>query len=226
MTTHYPNILFFDVNETLLDLTDLRRSVARALQGGDEIVSLWFEMMLHYSLVANATDEYQNFGDIGAAVLQMLAEKQGIDMNLASARDALQPIRTTPPHPEVPKALKELQAHGYRLAALTNSSREGMQKQLHSAGISKYFEQQLSVEDIGLFKPDRHVYRWAARKMQATTGECLFIAAHGWDIAGAMAAGMNAAFLSRPGQKLYPPAPEPLHNEPDLVALAAKLMAN
>lgn len=226
MNTHLKKVLFFDVNETLLDLTEVRNSVAEALEGGDEVVSLWFEMMLHYSLVANASDEYHNFGDIGAAVLQMLAEQRGIAMNAATAREVLQPIRTTPPHPEVPKALEKLKAKGYRLAALTNSPRDGMEQQLNSAGISTYFERQFSVEDIGLYKPEQRVYRWAARQMQTKPEESLFIAAHGWDVAGAMSAGMNAAFLSRPGQKLYPLAPDPHYIEPDLAQLASVLIAN
>jgi 2-haloacid dehalogenase len=183
-------------------------------------------MMLHYSLVANASDEYHNFGDIGAAVLQMLAEQRGIAMNAATAREVLQPIRTTPPHPEVPKALEKLKVHGYRLAALTNSPRNGMEQQLQNSGISKYFEQQFSVEDIGLYKPHRHVYRWAARQMEVRPEDCLFIAAHGWDVAGAMSAGMNAAFLSRSSQKLYPLAPDPHYIEPDLAQLASVLIAN
>ena len=99
-------VLFFDVNKTLLDLAEVRRSVATALDGGNEIVSLWFEMMLHYSLVANASDDYHNFGDIGAAMLQMLAEQRDIAMNAATAREVLQPIRTIPPILKSPKPLK------------------------------------------------------------------------------------------------------------------------
>jgi len=216
-------VLFFDVNETLLDLTEVRHSVSEVLQGGDEVVDLWFETMLHYSLVANASDEYHNFGEIGAAALIMTAGKRGIKLNYSSAREALKPIRTTPPYPEVIDALKQLKDFGYRMAALTNSPRTGMEAQLEHAGIDRYFDQSMSVEDIGIYKPRRHVYRWAARQMKADVADCLFIAAHGWDVAGAMAAGMQAAFIARPGQHLYPLAPEPSYVEKDLKALAQVL---
>lgn len=175
MSTTNSSVLIFDLNETLLDLSELRESVAEALNGDKKDVSLWFEMMLHYSLVANASDEYHNFGDIGAAVLKMLAEQRGIAINATSAKEVLQPIRTTPPHPEVPEALEKLKTHGYRLAILTNSPRKGMEQQLYNAGISTHFERQLSVEDIGLFKPERHVYRWAARQMQTVPEESLLL---------------------------------------------------
>lgn len=213
-------VLLFDVNETLLDLEKVRNSVAGTLHGSEEVVSLWFETLLHYSLVSTVSDEYQNFGEIGAAALVMLAQNREIELDLKTARKVLQPIRTTPPFPEVPRALENLKNKGYRLAALTNSSRIGMEAQLQNAGIDIYFEQQLSVEDIGIYKPHRHVYKWAARKMKIAPEDCLYIAAHGWDVTGAMSAGMNAAFLNRPGHQLYSLAPEPTFIEPDLERLS------
>lgn len=223
MPETFPKVLFFDVNETLLNLKEVRDSVAEVLDGEQATVSLWFETMLHYSLVSNGTDEYRNFGEIGAAALVMLAENRNIEMDMQSARNVLIPIRSAPPYPEVQKALNDLKSKGYRLVALTNSSREGMETQLNNAGIARFFERQLSVEDIGIYKPNPHVYQWAARGMEVDLRECLFIAAHGWDVAGALAAGMQAAFLSRPGQSLYPLAPKPSFIEPDLERLASKL---
>jgi 2-haloacid dehalogenase len=217
------SVLFFDVNETLLDLKELKEAVGRALNGNDDVVSLWFETMLHYSLVANAIGEYHNFGDIGAAALVMLANKKDIKLTMAEAQDVLSPIRTVPAYSEVANALKDLKQKGYRLAALTNSSRKGMEAQLKHADIDIYFDQKLSVEDIGIYKPDRHVYRWASQQMRVNPQDCLFVAAHGWDIAGAVSAGMKAAFLNRPGQNRYPLAPKPDYIEPDLEQLASKL---
>lgn len=215
--------LLFDLNETLLDLTEVRKSVANALNGGDEVVSLWFETMLHYSLVANASGEYHNFSDIGAAALVMLSQNRNIQLDMNDAKKVLAPIRSAPPHQDVPAALQDLSDKGYRVAVLTNSPRDGMIAQLQNAGIDTFFDEKLSVQDIGIYKPDRHVYRWAAHKMELTPNDCLFIAAHGWDVAGAKAAGMHSAFLSRPGQNLYPLAPKPTLNVPDLKQLSLRL---
>ena len=41
-----PKILFFDVNETLLDLTTMNESVGKALNGKKELLPLWFTTML------------------------------------------------------------------------------------------------------------------------------------------------------------------------------------
>lgn len=204
-----PKILFLDVNETLLDLTALKSSVGKALGGREDLLPLWFTTMLQHSLVASAMDEYRNFGEIGVAAMQMVARNQGIELSREEAMAAVQPITTLPPHPDVPPALKKLKAAGFKLYTLTNSSREGVRSQMAYAKLDPFLAGKLSVEEIAMFKPHRHVYRWAARKVGTPVSECMLIAAHGWDVAGAMAAGLRAAFIARPGQQLYPLAPKP-----------------
>lgn len=44
-----PKILFFDVNESLLDLDKMKESVGKALGGREDLLPLWFSSMLHYS---------------------------------------------------------------------------------------------------------------------------------------------------------------------------------
>ena len=68
--------------------------------------------------------------------------------------------------------------------------------------LAGFFEAMLSVEEVGLYKPHAHVYRWAARKLGVGVAECLLVAAHGWDVAGASWAGMRTAFVARPGQQV------------------------
>ncbi|HKJ46363.1 MAG TPA: haloacid dehalogenase type II [Balneolaceae bacterium] len=225
MRNRKPAVLFFDVNETLLDLKEVRQSVARALNGVDEVVSLWFETLLHYSLVATETDEFHDFGEIAAASLVMLANTRNIDLNMEKARNVLKPILSAQPYPEVSNALKLFRDVGFKLVAITNSSRKSMEAQLENAGIANFFDKKLSVEDIGLYKPHRHVYRWGARQMATAPENCLFIAAHGWDVAGAISAGMQTAFISRPGQQLYPLASSPTYLVSDLKLLAESLLS-
>ena len=107
------------------------------------------------------------------------------------------------------KFLKLATAYLERYPTLTNSSKAGVTAQMKNSGLGEFFAEFLTVEEIGIYKPATHVYRWAARRAGAKTQNCMLIAAHGWDVAGALWADMRAAFLARPGQHLYPPAPEP-----------------
>ncbi len=220
-----PKFVFFDVNETLLDLKPLKESVGKALGDRPELVPLWFTTLLQYSLVTTVADRYSDFGDIGVACLRMVAQNQGIGLSEDAAKKALAPLRSLPPHPDVAPALARLLDAKYRLVTLTNSSDAAVADQLKSAKLDKLFETALSVEGVGLYKPHAHVYRWAARRMVADVSECLLVAAHGWDVAGAAWAGMRAAFVSRPGQQPFPLGPMPELTIPTLTELADKLVA-
>ncbi|EOR93514.1 2-haloalkanoic acid dehalogenase [Arcticibacter svalbardensis MN12-7] len=219
-----PKVLFFDVNETLLDLGNMKKSVAKAL-GRDDLLSLWFTTMLQYSLVSTTSRQYADFGAIGAATLRMVAANHGIELSAEKAKEALIPLSSLPPHPEVKEALKNLKNADYKMVSLTNSSNRGVETQFKNAGLTDLFDERLSIEDIGKYKPASDVYDWAARKMGVQPNECMMIAAHGWDVAGAIWAGWRAAFIARPGQQLYPLAPVPEINEKDLLSISEKLIA-
>ena len=220
-----PKIVFLDVNETLLDLGPLKESVGTALNGKKELLSLWFTTMLQYSLVNTVADRYEHFTTIGAATLQMVAKNHDVDLTPDQAKKAIAPIRSLAPHPDVDAAMAALNNAGFKLVTLTNSSAMGVEQQMKNSGLQKHLSDRLSVESVGYFKPHPHVYRWAARQMEVDVSECMLIAAHGWDIAGALWAGMRGAFLSRPGHQLYPLAPEPEINVANLQIAADRLIA-
>ncbi len=69
-----PQLLIFDVNETLLDLSPLKDSINSALEN-DLGFEVWFPQLLHYSLVETLTGNYRDFSEIAAAVFKMTAEK-------------------------------------------------------------------------------------------------------------------------------------------------------
>ena len=48
-----------------------------------------------------------------------------------------------------------------------------------------------------------------AERTGVAPGELMLVAAHGWDISGALAAGCRAAFVARPGALLDPEGPQP-----------------
>jgi 2-haloacid dehalogenase len=213
--------LFFDVNETLLDLTAMKKQVSAALGGREDLMPLWFTTMLQYSLVVSAGGQYEHFGYVGAAALQMVAANNGIAISEADARETIgKSISSLPAHPEVKAALGQLKAAGYKLVSFTNSSNEGVKKQFEYAGLLEFFDERLSVEDVGKFKPFSETYTWAAEKVGVKPEECMLIAAHGWDVAGAMWANWRAAFISRPGQQIFPLAPVTEISEPDLQKIA------
>lgn len=219
-----PKVIIFDVNETLLDLESMRKSVGAALGGREDLLPLWFSTMLHHSLVVSATGDYDSFGNIGVAALQMVAEINGIEITQEDARKAiLTPLRSLPAHPDVAEGLAKLKAQGYKLVTLTNSSLKGVQLQLKNAGLSQYFDANLSIESVGVFKPYLSTYKWAIKDLGVNAEEALMVAAHGWDIDGADKAGLQTAFVQRKGKVLFPLAAQPDYSVLDINELASTL---
>jgi len=219
-----PKILFFDINETLLDLTELKKTVETALHGRADLVPLWWASMLHYSLVSTVAGQFKPLREIGVAAMMMLARSNNLDLDQEHADAAIQPILSAPPYPDVPPSLRRLREEGFHMIVLTNSFQYTMETQMKNSGLADVFHMILSAEEAGIYKPHRDIYRWAASRVGKWPTDCMMIAAHGWDIAGALWNGMRAAFISRPGQELYPLAPVPEIIEPDLEKIADRLI--
>jgi 2-haloacid dehalogenase len=146
------------------------------------------------------------------AALRMLAEQSGVQLR-DDDRDAIAgQLRQLPAHPEVPGALRRLREDGFRLAALTNSTMEVARAQLEHAGLIDLFDEVLSADVVRRLKPAAEPYRMAAERFGVDVGEVRLIAAHAWDVAGALRAGCAAAFVARPGKVL-----DPLVERPDVV---------
>lgn len=197
--------LIFDINETLLDIGAMKTGLAEVLNGDKTLVDLWFANLLHHSLVDVASSQFHDFIDIGAAALVMVAYSKGIELSQVHAKQTIkQHITALPPHNDVVASLKALKQKGVTLVALSNSSSAGLDAQLSYAEIKTYFDIVLSVESIRTYKPYPNVYHWACQQAEVAPNDALMVAAHGWDVSGAKAAGLNTAFVKRPGKMMYP----------------------
>jgi 2-haloacid dehalogenase len=216
-------VLVFDVNQTMLDLNALRPHFVRVF-GDGKALDEWFSLLLQYSLVVSVADAYADFGTVGRAVLEMLASNKGVKMSPDDATRILQGLLSLPPHPDVPESLKQLKAAGFRMVTLTNSSPSAVKAQLQNAGLTNYFEESITVEIVHRFKPDLQVYRSAAAHLGVRATELRLIAAHAWDVFGAMKAGWQAAFVARNGISLFPLGPKPDIIGSDMRAVTAAIL--
>jgi len=202
-------VCVFDVNETLLDLAALDPLFERIF-GDASVRRLWFNQMLQSAFVAIITDAYTTFGEAAGAALRMTEERQGVQISDEDRREILGGLRNLPPHPEVPDSLDRLREVGFRLATLTNSTQEIAEAQIENAGLSDRFEKILSADTAKRLKPAPAPYRMAARALEIPERGMHLVAAHAWDVAGALRAGCAAAFVAR--QPF-----DPLVEQPDVV---------
>ncbi|MBI3494293.1 MAG: haloacid dehalogenase type II [Acidobacteria bacterium] len=219
-----PRIIVFDVNETLLDVSALEPHFVRMF-GDARVLREWFSTLLLYSEVATLAGPYADFPAIGRAALDMTAMSRGVRLSDEDRGRILDGMLTLPAHPEAPAGLQRLRDAGLRLVALTNSSPTVVDAQLRNAGLATFFERAFSVESVRRFKPAPEPYRFVAKELGVETGGLRMVAAHAWDIVGAMRAGCAGAFVARPGKVLYPLAPPPDIVGPDLRAVADQIVA-
>lgn len=217
-------VILFDVNETLLDMSALKKKI-NSLLNSSKGFRIWFGMLLHYSLVDNCTNNYHDFSAIAEATLDMAAKALEAEIDQKEKKEALQTIKELSAYDDVPKGLKQLKENGFRLATLTNSPLPTLTAQLQSAKLTEYFEATLSIDRIKKYKPALETYQWAAKQLSVTVSDVVLVAAHGWDIAGALQAGLQAAFIERKGQSLYPLSPKPAFTGKDLTKIASQIIA-
>lgn len=215
--------LVFDVNETLLDLAVLDPTFERAF-GDAAVRRQWFGLVLRNAMTLTMTGAYQDFLTVGAASLDMVADQHRVALSQADRDTIRQTMGNLPPHSDVLPNLQRLEEAGFRLAALTNSPLPAAIQQLTNAGIAPLLDEIMTVEAVGKFKPAREVYEMAAAKLGIATIDMRMVAAHDWDIAGAMAAGCAGALLLRPGIVANPLYPKPDIIESDFRALTNRII--
>lgn len=219
-----PRVIVCDVNETLLDVGALELQFKQAF-GDGRVLQEWFGTVLLYSEVATLAGPYADFASIGSAALDMTAAARGVTLSPADRGRILQGMLTLPAHPDVRDGLRVMRDAGLRLVTLTNSAPAAVQQQLANADLAAFFERSFSVDSVRRFKPAAEVYRSVADALGLPVDRLRLVAAHAWDVVGALRAGYAAAFVARPGKVLYPLGPTPDIVGPDFRNVAQQIVA-
>ena len=216
-------VILFDVNETLLDMTPLKSKI-NVLLNDKQGFRIWFGMLLHYSLVDNCTNQYHNFTTIAKATLQMAGKSLNKELSEEELKATLSVIKELKTYPDVEEGLNLLQQNGFRLATLTNTPESTLIEQLTNSKLVHYFEQTLSIDSIKKYKPAPETYHWAAKQLNVKVENVIMVAAHGWDITGAMLAGLKTGFVSREGQSVYLLSAKPNYEANNIYEIAQVLI--
>jgi len=211
MSDSVTRVIAFDVNETLLDLSSLDRSFGEVL--GDPLLrGQWFAQMLQLSFVGGLTGEYLDFTAAQKAAFLMVAQRAGVGVSEKEAEVMVHRMSSLPAYAEVDEALGRLRDAPVTVVALTNSVAAVAETQLSSAGIRGRFDKVLSADEVRHLKPAREAYELVAGTCGVGLEQVRLVAAHSWDVSGALAAGCKAAFVARPGM-----VPSPVGRQPDII---------
>jgi len=207
----------FDAYGTLFDVhSAVGAHSVRLGEQADAISATWRSKQLEYTWLRSLMGRHADFWQVTGEALDFALERHGIDIQTAThsgLRDALmQAYLKLSPYPEVTSTLAALRQRGFRMAILSNGSPVMLEAAVENAGLRATFEAVLSVESVGVYKPDPRVYQLAVEQLALPREHILFLSSNGWDVSGAKSYGFHTFWGNRAG------APsERLGNEPDAI---------
>jgi len=193
-------VVAFDAIGTLFDLSRPREEFIR-LGAPPAALEAWFGRLLHTATSLTLIGRFSPFAEIAASSLGTTLAQ----LNLApeQGQSVLSAMRELDAYPDAQPALTRLRAAGVGVFVVTNGSAQSTGALLERAGLIGLVQGRLSVEEVGAYKPHPEVYRALVRRAGVPADRVTLIAAHGWDVAGARAAGLDAIWIDRM-EKLWP----------------------
>lgn len=215
----------FDAYGTLFDVAAAARQAASEAEfphlqdSWAELASHWRLKQLQYTWLRAITDAHADFWDVTQDGLDWAMEAAGLSGDVALRQRLLDLYWELQAYPEVPAMLQALKDAGLNTAILSNGSPAMLDGAVQSAGLGSVLDDVLSVESVGIFKPDARVYDLVEERFGCARDEVLFVSSNGWDAAGATGYGFVTAWVNRAGEPVDRLPWRPAHILPDLTTI-------
>ena len=203
-----------DVYGTLVDPAGMALRLGASFGARAPVAAqLWREKQLEYTFRRALMRKYADFDVCTLQALRYVSASLSVTLDEAEEHALLEAYLHLPAFTDVRDGLAMLRRAGYRLVALTNGTLHSARSVLQNAGISEFLEDVLSVEPITTFKPDPAVYALLEKLSAGRAEPAWLVSGNPFDVIGAKAAGLRAAWLRRDPQRIF----DPWEFSPDLV---------
>ncbi len=192
----------FDAYGTLFDVHGPLKKLAPEIgEKADDISKLWRQKQLEYTWLRSLMGVHADFWHVTGEALDYALDVY--EVKEPGLKDELMALYLKlDAFPEVKEALEAVKGRGKLTAILSNGSPSMLDAAVRHAGLDKLFNFVLSVEDVGIYKPSRRVYRHAMQKLQIHDAPSVcFVSANTWDAQGAAHFGFQAVRVDRYGVK-------------------------
>lgn len=215
----------FDAYGTLFDVAAAARQAAiepdfsQIKDSWPQLADHWRQKQLQYTWLRAISNAHTDFWEVTQDGLDWALEKMGVADDPALRTRLLNLYWELQAYPEVPAMLTALKAGGMNTAILSNGSPKMLEGAVQSAGVGNVLDICLSVESVGIFKPDTRVYDLVGAHFGCAKDEVLFVSSNGWDAAGAAGYGFTTAWVNRAGEPMDRLPWTPQHVLPDLITI-------
>jgi 2-haloacid dehalogenase len=193
-----PEALAFDVYGTLVDPLRVREELETvAGEHAPAIARVWRQTQLEYTFRLTAMERYEDFEWVTHRALHQALAVAGVRLDAADVDRLMAAYDRLERFDDVADGLDRLHAAGHTLAVLSNGTLRMLEKVIFNAGLRPPLEDIISVDEVRVYKPSPRVYHHAAERLRRPIEEVRLISSNPFDIAGAEAAGMQAAWIDR-----------------------------
>lgn len=192
----------FDAYGTLLDVHAAMARYADRLGADWQRMSAdWRAKQIEYTWVRSLAGaaHHRDFWTLTQEALAYVAARHGV-RDVALLADVLAAYRVLDAYAEVPAMLAALRDRGVTCAILSNGEPGMLADAVRSAGIADLLDDVLSVEAVGVFKPDPRVYRLVVDRFALSAEAVGFFSSNPWDAFGALAFGFRVFWVNRSAQ--------------------------
>ena len=201
----------FDAYGTLFDFNSaVGRHRERLGNVADQVSALWRTKQLEYTWLRSLMGKHAEFWQVTQDALDYALDAFAVtDRNLRN--DIINTYLELDCYPDVKGTLKKLKTGGLQVVILSNGTPAMLSAAVKSSGLVDLIDRILSVEEVGIYKPDPRVYRLATDRLNLQAKQIVFLSANAWDAVGAANAGLRVAWINRFGQRR-----ERLPSQPDV----------
>ena len=217
--------VLFDAYGTLLDVDAAAAKLAATGRFPElktlwpELAAIWRSRQLNYTWLRSLSHSYAPFWQLTCDSLDYALESLQLDNQ--EMRDALLDLyRELDAYDDARLALDAVHAAGLPAAVLSNGNQQMIDHAFAAAGLTDRLDSLLSVEDVGVFKPDPRVYQLGCARYTAKPEDILFVSSNGWDAAAAGLFGFKTIWVNRAGMPV-----ERLPRQPDFIASGLDFVA-
>jgi 2-haloacid dehalogenase len=189
----------FDAYGTLFDVN---AAVARCRDQigpkADQLAELWRAKQLQYSWLRSLMRRYADFWQVTGQALDYAMASVGLNDPVLRAR-LMDLYQTLDAYADAAPCLQRIKAAGFKTAILSNGSKAMLASAVDSAHLAPLLDAVLSVDEVGIFKPDFSVYRLVTDRLDLAPAAVCFVSSNGWDAHAAADFGFQVAWANRAG---------------------------
>jgi 2-haloacid dehalogenase len=195
-----PEALAFDMYGTLVDPIGITKELERYLpEEASHVSRAWRQKQLEYTFRLTAMGRYEDFERVTRKALDYALVAAGRELGPERTATLMEQYNALKQFADVEPGLQRLKEAGYEMVVFSNGTPRMLEALLDAAELSPYFRGSISVDEVRVYKPSPETYRHVARRLGRSIGEVRLVSSNPFDVVGAEAAGMRAAWVDRSG---------------------------